>query len=151
MNIAVSGVRDLSPYDLPVIEGVISDVIFEGPEELLFGGARGTDTVALASACTTLEGKRPPKLTVIVPRCLKDQPLEAQEWARKCADEIIEIKSPQLDTEAYRRRNQALVNKADRLVAFWDGQSSGTGMTIDLARKAGIPVEIIKVLGLQVK
>jgi hypothetical protein len=148
MRIAVSGVRDLSPHDLPVIEGIISDIIFEGPEELLFGGARGTDTVALASACATLGGIRPPRLTVIVPRRLKDQPLEAQEWARECADEIIEIKSPRLDTEAYRRRNQALIRRADGLVAFWDGHSGGTGMTIDLAGKAGIPVEIIEILGL---
>jgi hypothetical protein len=151
MNIAISGVRDLSPYDLPVIEGVISDIIFERPEELFFGGARGTDTVALASACATLEGLRPPKLTVIVPRRLKDQPLEAQEWARECADEIIEIKSARLDTEAYRRRNQALIRRADGLVAFWDGRSGGTGMTIDLARKAGVPVEIIEVLGLSIE
>lgn len=151
MNIAVSGIRDLSPHDLPVIEGVISDIIFERPEELFFGGARGTDTVALASACATLEGLRPPKLTVVVPRRLKDQPLEAQEWARECADEIIELKSPRLDTEAYRRRNQALIRRADGLVAFWNGRSGGTGMTIDLARKTGIPVEIIKVIGLSLE
>lgn len=40
-------------------------------------------------------------------------------------------------------RNQQIVNKADRLVAFWDGQSKGTKISIDMARARGIPVEII--------
>lgn len=147
MKVAISGSRDLSPYDYPVIEGVIADIISEHPEEIIFGGASGADTVALAAACSILEGTRPPKLTVIVPKRLKDQPLDAQEWARECADEIIELKAARLDVEAYRKRNIALLRRADGLVAFWDGRSGGTAMTITLAREAGLPTEVIRILG----
>jgi hypothetical protein len=144
MRIAISGTRDVAPRDLPLIESYVGDILAEGPDEMLFGGARGADTVALAAACTTLEGQRPPMLTVIVPKRLKDQPVDAQEWAKECADEILELKAERLNPEAYRRRNRELISRADALVAFWDGESGGTGMTISLAREAGIPVEIVR-------
>lgn len=41
-------------------------------------------------------------------------------------------------------RNQAIVDAADKVVAFWNGKSKGTADTIAKARKAGKPVEIIK-------
>lgn len=143
MRIAISGIRDVAQRDLPLIESYVGEILSERPDEMLFGGAGGTDTVALAAACATLEGQRPPALTVIVPKRLRDQPIEAQEWAKECADEILELKAQKLDTEAYRRRNRELVSRADALVAFWDGESTGTGMTIGLAHEAGIPVEIV--------
>ena len=39
-------------------------------------------------------------------------------------------------------RNQEIVEQADKLIAFWDGESRGTKNSIDLAHKKGIPVEI---------
>lgn len=142
MKIAVSGMRDIVPSDYPIIEIQIADILSEHPQELLFGGARGTDTVALAAACAMLGGARPPKLTVIVPKRVKDQPLEAQEWISECADEVIELKAARLDTKAYWQRNRALISRSDGLVAFWDGRSGGTGMTIRLAEEMGKPVHV---------
>lgn len=143
MRIAITGIRDVSPGDLPVIEDGMMEVLSERPEGLFFGGARGTDTVALAGACTALAGRRPPALVVVVPKRLSDQPLAAQEWARECADEIVELRAPRLDPAAYRRRNEALVARADGLVAFWDGSPGGTEMTIGIAEAAGKPVHIV--------
>lgn len=40
-------------------------------------------------------------------------------------------------------RNQIIVNMADKIVAFWDGKSKGTKITIDMARRAGKPCEVI--------
>ena len=40
-------------------------------------------------------------------------------------------------------RNQDIVDAADRLVAFWDGESRGTKDSIAKARARGIPVEIV--------
>jgi len=40
-------------------------------------------------------------------------------------------------------RNQQIVEAADKVVAFWDGQSKGTKITIDLTKKAGKPLEVI--------
>jgi predicted Rossmann fold nucleotide-binding protein DprA/Smf involved in DNA uptake len=42
-------------------------------------------------------------------------------------------------------RNREIVRMADRLIAFWDGESGGTAMTIGFAREKGIPVEVIGV------
>jgi hypothetical protein len=39
-------------------------------------------------------------------------------------------------------RNVDIVAKCERMVAFWDGVSGGTGYTIKLARPVGKPVEI---------
>jgi len=46
---------------------------------------------------------------------------------------------------AYHRRNQLIVDDADEMVAFI-GESKGTSHSLELARKKGIPVTIIKVL-----
>lgn len=40
------------------------------------------------------------------------------------------------------KRNELIVNMADLIVALWDGTSRGTKHTIDLAVKAGKPVDI---------
>lgn len=41
-------------------------------------------------------------------------------------------------------RNREIVDACDRVVAFWDGRSPGTRMTIDMAKSAGKPVEVIR-------
>ena len=41
-------------------------------------------------------------------------------------------------------RNQQIVESSDRIIAFWDGVSPGTKITIDMAVRAGKQVDIIK-------
>lgn len=41
-------------------------------------------------------------------------------------------------------RNVRMANIADALVAFWDGQSRGTGMMVDIARRKGLACRIVK-------
>ncbi|WP_063050037.1 hypothetical protein [Nocardia arthritidis] len=48
--------------------------------------------------------------------------------------------------EAYEAANAAVVDSVDRLVAVWDGadgERSGTGSVVRLARKAGVPVDVV--------
>jgi hypothetical protein len=42
-------------------------------------------------------------------------------------------------------RNQTIVDTADEIVAFWDGQSPGTRDTIRRAKAAGKPVRVFQV------
>lgn len=42
------------------------------------------------------------------------------------------------------RRNHYLVDNADLLLAAYDGQSGGTAMTCELARRCDVPVMKIK-------
>ena len=39
-------------------------------------------------------------------------------------------------------RNQQIVDEADKVIAFWDGTSKGTKITIDMAIKANKPLDI---------
>lgn len=40
-------------------------------------------------------------------------------------------------------RNAQIVKEADEVVAFWDNESKGTAITIELTRKANKPLKII--------
>lgn len=42
------------------------------------------------------------------------------------------------------RRNKEIVEYSDQIIAFWDGKSRGTKNTIDIAKKQGKPVTIIR-------
>ena len=40
------------------------------------------------------------------------------------------------------RRNEAIVNEANMIIAIWDGKSNGTKFTINYAKKIGKTVEV---------
>lgn len=42
------------------------------------------------------------------------------------------------------KRNTLMAENADALIAFWDGESRGTGHMIDIAKKKGLPVRIVR-------
>jgi hypothetical protein len=41
-------------------------------------------------------------------------------------------------------RNREIVKEADRVVAFWNGRSSGTAHSIELAEKSGKPLMVFR-------
>ena len=41
-------------------------------------------------------------------------------------------------------RNKEMADTADVLVAFWDGKSRGTANMIEIAKKKGLPVRIVR-------
>ncbi len=51
----------------------------------------------------------------------------------------------QFGRKAKQARNRQLVEAADAVVAFWDGESKGTAYTINYARECGKPVTVIKI------
>jgi len=86
----------------------------EGVTEVVSGGARGADQMA-------------------------------ERWARKNG---IETRIFYPDHKRYRHpyhhRNRLIAEHCDKLVAFWDGHSTGTRYTIDYAKKIGKPVEVVR-------
>ena len=68
----------------------------------------------------------------------------AEDWCRernfKC--EIIYPDWKKHGRSAAFKRNHTIIEKADSVVAFWDGKSKGTKHSIDLAREKGIDVKI---------
>ena len=91
----------------------IASVIAEG-DEIVSGGAKGVDYCAAEYA-----RKNHIKLTEFLP-----------EYA------IYGRSAPIL-------RNKKIVEYADKIVAFWDGNSKGTLFVIQYAKKIGKPCEII--------
>lgn len=82
--------------------------------ELLTGGATGADTLA----------------------------------ARYAQEQGLTLTEIPADWNKYGRsagpiRNAELIKQAERVIAFWDGQSPGTKDTISKARAAGKPVQIV--------
>ncbi len=90
--------------------------LYPPPTEIVSGGAAGVDT--LASTFAKAYGL---PLTVFKP-----------DWKQfgKAAGAI---------------RNQEIVDYCDQLIAFWDGKSKGTVISIHMAAKAGKLLRIVEV------
>ncbi|MDR3303890.1 MAG: SLOG family protein [Treponema sp.] len=94
----------------------IDDYIHEKPDCIISGGATGIDTIAWG-------------------------------WAVDNNIEIIVIR-PNYNIygrAAPLRRNDIIIEKADKIVAFWDGKSRGTKYVIDKAQKMNKDIEIIMI------
>lgn len=91
----------------------IEKYIPENTTEIVSGGARGIDTLAERWA----DQNDIPKL-------------------------ILKPNYDKYGRSAPIRRNEAIVQISDLVVAVWNGKSRGTKFTIDYAKKCGIPVEI---------
>ena len=86
----------------------------ENVTEIVSGGARGVDTSARQYAVA-----HGIKLTEFLP-----------EYARYGRAAPI-------------KRNLAIVEYADTVLAFWDGRSRGTKSVIDYCRQRGVPIQVI--------
>lgn len=141
MIVAISGIRNLVGESYITVEETVRKEAAK-VAAMRFGGAIGVDTVALAAVC-----ELPLHKTVIVPYRLVDQPRAAATVVRRCADEILELHLPR-SREAYLRRNDALLEGADRLLAFSDGrETGGTYYTIKAAKARGLEVVVVPVVG----
>jgi uncharacterized protein (DUF1778 family) len=114
MKAIIAGTRDFSDYDLL---SKVCDFMFSKAKtvEIVSGGARGADSL----------GER-----------------YAQEHGYDC-------KRFPADWEKYGKgagykRNTEMSNYADCLIAFWDGESRGTQHMINLARKKGLQIKVVK-------
>ncbi len=69
----------------------------------------------------------------------------AERWANRQGIKTLIFRP---DWEKYGKsagviRNREIVAHADMLVAFWDGESKGTGYTIEFARQNGLDVQTV--------
>jgi len=122
MKIAIVGSREFK--DKKLIESIVRLKFIKG-DTFISGGARGVDSIAESiidefNKIFRVYSKNPQ---------LIDKKIFKPDWDKygKRAGAI---------------RNKLIVNEADRIIAFWDGESKGTKITIDLAIKAGKPLDI---------
>ncbi len=143
--VAVSGIRDVAPGDDAVIDFAVGDLLAAGrTQEMRFGGARGTDTIALSAACAfPVQVRR----VVIVPATAAAQPHEARDVIARCAHAVEELHLDLHYPSSYHTRNLRLIDGAGILLAFWDGVPGGTSFTIRAAQNAGLQVEVVQLSG----
>ena len=113
MKVAIVGSRNFTDY--AKLEGfVLSKVTLQDIDLVISGGASGADGLAEKFAYK---------------HNLKKLIFKA-EWDRfgKSAGFI---------------RNKSIVNEADIVIAFWDGYSPGTKMTIELTKEKNKPVYVL--------
>jgi hypothetical protein len=160
MRVAITANRDLAPRDLAVFEQAMVELCGFCPEEIIVGGARGGDTLALDLAGRHRDLART-RLVVIVPDTVEVQPREAREairrWIVPGRDELIERRHPinrRWDNfESFKARNRAMVDRAMRAsrpftLGFWNGDTrSGTFSALAYARKVGCPLWVEAIEG----
>lgn len=147
------GFEAINNPELKIIKSMLYYQIFSAAEEgfefFITGGARGVDIWA---AEYVIEMKRKfPNIKLI---CAK--PFEAHVESFKgedlwCylnvidkADEVIDV-SKEYSKQCYRLRNEFMVDNSSRLIAVLGDMKSGTGQTVNYARKQGIEVKLINV------
>ncbi|MCL2722118.1 MAG: DUF2493 domain-containing protein [Treponema sp.] len=92
----------------------LDEYIKEKPDVVISGGAKGVDTIAW-------------------------------KWALENHIEII-VHRPDYNLHgkwAALKRNDIIINEADKIIAFWNGKSTGTKYVIEKAKKLNKHVEII--------
>ncbi len=85
------------------------------------------------------------ELTEIVSGGARGADSLAERWARKNGVETrIFLPDHKQYRHPYHHRNRLIVERCDKLMAFWDGHSTGTKYTIDYAKRMGRPVRIVR-------
>jgi hypothetical protein len=95
----------------------LDDYINEKPDCVISGGAKGIDTLAW-------------------------------KWAIDNGLEVI-VHRPDYNRHgkwAALRRNDTIVKEADKIIAFWDGKSTGTRYVIDYAKRLNKEIEIVMII-----
>ena len=118
MKIAVVGSREFKEEGL--ILDILSSELTPG-DTLISGGARGVDTFAEEALSAINQGYAPDG---------------------QISKHIFKPDWDKYGKRAGFLRNELIINEADKVIAFWDGESKGTKHSIDLAIKAGKPIDI---------
>ncbi|MEU1665759.1 hypothetical protein ABZ547_19510 [Streptomyces sparsogenes] len=151
-TIAVTGHMDLTEDSVPLVRAELDKILAAYEPAGLVGVsciARGSDSL-FAEAVLAVGGR----LVVVVPsrdyREAKVKPDHAATFDRLmgAAHEVVVMPHATANREAYEAANAVLLERADRLVAVWNGQpptgkGGGTADVVYEARGAGLPVDVV--------
>ncbi|GAB2913018.1 hypothetical protein [Streptomyces mayteni] len=151
-TIAVTGHMDVTDETVPLIKDALRTLLSAYPPAELVGIsciAAGADTL-FAEAVLDAGGR----LVVVIPsrdyRQSKVKPAHAATFDRlvDSAGEVHTVQHETANREAYESANKVLLERADRLVAVWNGappsgKGGGTADVVVEARAAGIPVDVV--------
>jgi hypothetical protein len=151
-TIAATGHMDLTEDSVPLVRAGLRETLGRYAGRDLVGLsciARGSDSL-FAEALLEVGGR----LVVVLPsrdyRQAKVKPNHAETFDRlvDAADEVVVMPYETANREAYETANKALLERADRVVAIWNGEppsgkGGGTADMVLAARAAGMPVDVV--------
>ncbi|MCX2925277.1 hypothetical protein [Streptomyces sp. NEAU-W12] len=152
-TLAVTGHINLTEGSVPLVRAALDDLLeqYAGDGDLVGVSciAEGSDSL-FAQAVLAAGGR----LTVVVPsrdyRRNRVKPDHAALFDHlvEAAGEVLVLPCETAGRPAYAAANAVLVERADRLVAVWDGRpptgwGGGTADTVLEARAAGVPVDVV--------
>ncbi|WP_327344549.1 hypothetical protein [Streptomyces europaeiscabiei] len=152
-TIAVTGHLDLTEGTVPLVRAALDALLGRYAAGGRLVGvsciAKGADTL-FAEAVLALGGR----LVVVTPsRDYRRNTVEAEHGVSydrlvEAAGEVVVLPYETAGRQAYEAANAVLVERADRLVAVWDGapptgSGGGTADAVLAARAAGIPVDVV--------
>jgi hypothetical protein len=152
-TIAVTGHTDLTEDSVPLIRAALDDLLARCAADGDLVGvsclAAGADSL-FAEAVLAAGGR----LVAVIPshdyRRAKVGPAHAPLFDHlvESAHEVLVLSRDTADRQAYEAANAVLVERADRLVAVWNGEppsgrGGGTADAVLDARAAGVPVEVV--------
>lgn len=152
-TIAVTGHMDLTEDTVPLVRAALGELLKQYANDGDLVGvsciAKGSDSL-FAEAVLAVGGR----LTVVIPsqdyRQNKVKPDHAPLFDRlvEAAEEVLVLPHETANRQAYEAANTVLIERADRLVAVWNGEppsgkGGGTADTVLEAQAAGIPVDVV--------
>jgi len=151
-TIAVTGHMDLTEASIPLVQEALNELLKQYADGDLVGVsciARGSDSL-FAEAVLDVGGR----LVVVIPsqdyRRNKVKPDHAPLFDRmvEAAGEVLVMDHETASRQAYETANAVLLERADRLVAVWNGEpptgkGGGTADVVHDARSRGIPVDVV--------
>ncbi|MGX4695540.1 hypothetical protein [Streptomyces sp. JNUCC 63] len=150
-TIAVTGHMDLTEASVPLVRDALRKTLTPYSADLtgLSCIAKGSDSL-FAEVVLQLGGH----LVAVIPskdyRQAKVKPDHAETFDRliEAADEVVVLDHETANRAAYEDANRTLLQRADRLVAVWNGEppsgkGGGTADTVLEARDIGLPVDVV--------
>ncbi|MFJ1459711.1 hypothetical protein [Nocardia sp. N2S4-5] len=151
MRIGVTGHMNITANTVPLVYDEIARHLAKaGEPESLVGVsciARGADSV-FAQAVLDAGGR----LEVVLPsrnyreRKVKPGHVALFDNLLRRAETVRVMDFDDAGADAYEAANAAVLDTTDRLIAVWDGRDgerSGTGSVVALARQKGLPVDVV--------
>lgn len=152
-KVAVTGHMELSEDTVPLVRAELERLLRMFEPSGLVGlscVAAGADSLFAESVLAA--GGR---LVAVLPSrdyrqaTVKPEHAETYDRLTSAADEVLVLPYASADRKAYEAANAVLLERADRLVAIWDGQPGSEekgGTTADIvadARNAGLAVDVV--------
>lgn len=142
MRLAITGHRETNPAYHDMIVEAIRTQILRG-HSLVLGGALGVDHLALRLAI-----EHNAETTVVLPGTIASAPNATRTLLESSCVSVVELGLDLSERGSYLTRNIAMLGMADALLAVWSGNhATGTGYTVNQARKRWMPIVFVMVNG----